>query len=107
MAAIYVAYGIYLLAIGPLETIVTPGAASATVRNPSPVGLFPVIAGGLVLYGTWSGRDRVAWAGGAFALLFGPVLLFSLAGVLIPLAVLLLASLALRRLLAERQTSSH
>jgi hypothetical protein len=107
MAAIYVAYGTYLLVIGPLETIVTPGDGSVTIHDPTSAGLFPLVAGGLVLYGLWVGRDRIAWAGGAFALAFGVAFLFTLAGAFIPMAVLLLASLALRHLLTRMRPSSQ
>jgi hypothetical protein len=105
VATAYVAFGIYLLAVGGLETIVTPGAGTATVRDPTSAGLVPLATGALVLYGIWSGRDRIAWAGGAVALISGAAFLFSLSGVLIPLAMLLVAALALRWELARRATS--
>jgi hypothetical protein len=102
VAGLFIAYGLYLLAIGPLETIVTPGSGSSTIHEPSSVGLLPVVVGGLVVYGILAGRDRVAWAGGIVAMLLGVAFLFSLAGVLIPMAMLLLAALAVRRLVARR-----
>lgn len=106
VAAVFMAYGLYLLAVGQLETIVTPGDGSVTVQVPTTAGLVPLVTGGLVLYGIWTGRDRVVWAGAVFALGSGVAFLFSLAGFLIPMAILLLAALALRQLLARRQAST-
>jgi hypothetical protein len=102
MALVFVVYGIYLLVLGPLETVVTPGNGSVTNYSPTSAGLYPLVAGGLVLYGLMVGRDRLVWAGGFLALLFSVAFLFSVGGAFIPVAVLLVAGLVLRRWLTRR-----
>ncbi|HEY4228450.1 MAG TPA: hypothetical protein VGM49_08925 [Candidatus Limnocylindrales bacterium] len=106
-AAVFGAYGLYLLLIGPFQTIVTPDDGSVTFRDPNVAGLLPLAAGVLVVYGMWAGRERVSWGGAALAMLFSVAFLFSLGGVFIPVAALLLMSLALRRLLKSRRTSTE
>jgi hypothetical protein len=105
IAAAFAAYGIYLLVVGPLLVTVARGVpGSVTTHNPTIAGLFPLAAGSLVVFGIWAGRDRLAWGGGALALLFSVAFLFSMGGTFIPVAVLLLVCLAIRNLSSRQRT---
>lgn len=104
IAAVFAIYGIYLLTVGTAQNIVTPDVpGTVTTNSPTIAGLFPLAAGGLVIYGIWIGRDRLAWGGGALALLFSVAFLFSIGGLCIPAAVLLLVCLAIRTLVTRKR----
>jgi uncharacterized membrane protein len=107
IALVFVIYGAYLVFVGPLVTIVTPDAGSSASREPNFAGLFPLIAGLLVIGGIRLGRERLVWAGGGLALVFTVMFLFSVGGLFIPVAVLLLASLVIRHAAAQRRISSR
>lgn len=107
LAAIFVIYGAYLVVVGQTVTIVTPGAGSTSSQASNIAGLFPLIAGLVVIGGIWLGRERVVWIGGGLALLFSVMFLFSIGGLFIPVAVLLLAGLMIRRVVSHRRISSQ
>ena len=107
IAAIFVIYGVYLVVVGQTITVVTPGAGSASSQASNIAGLFPSIAGLMVIGGIWLGRERVVWVGGGLALLFSVMFLFSIGGLFIPVAVVLLACLMIRRVVTHRRTSSQ
>ena len=99
IAGTFALYGIYLLLIGPEQETVTPGVSTSVIsHNPSIVGLVPLIAGALVVFGMWNSRERFVWGGAMLAVLFSFAFLFSFGGIFIPIAVLLLASLVFRNL---------
>ena len=99
LAATAAAYGVYLVALGPTLTVVTPGGPATTVREPNAGGLILIVGAALAWYGVRRGRDRWAWTGGALVLAFSVLFVFGPGGVLIPLALALLAVLIVRRVL--------
>lgn len=107
IAAIFVIYGAYLVLLGPMVTVVTPDAGSTSSRAPNIAGLFPLIAAVFVIGGIWLGRERFVWAGGGLALVFSVMFLFSIGGLFIPVAVLMIASLVIRHAFAHRRISSR
>lgn len=101
LAGLVAAYGVYLVALGPILTLVTPGGAASTVREPNPTGLAFVLGAGLVWYGIQRGKQRWAWIGAAAVLAFSVLFVFGPGGILIPPAVALVVVLIARRTLGQ------
>ena len=79
-------------------TIVSPdGQPTVSVQTPNIAGLVPLGAGILVVVGIARHSQRLAWVGALAALGFSILFLFSVGGVLIPIAGLLVLSIALMR----------
>lgn len=97
-AVVVAAYGAHLILIGQLLTMVSPdGQPALSVQAPNMAGLIPLAAGLLVVVGIARRRQRLAWIGALAALAFSILFLFGVGGILIPIAGLLVLSLALIR----------
>jgi hypothetical protein len=105
ISGIVSAYGLYLAAIGPELERVNPGDQStAFVNSPNPAGIALFLFAVSVIAGLSAGTEKVAWFGAALIAASGLVFVFSFGGVLLPLAALLIAALALRRIAARRRS---
>jgi hypothetical protein len=101
-AALIGSYGAYLVLFGPILSTVTPGGSAVTATHvPSPAGLIPAVAALLVWLGMLRGKERIAWLGGGLAVAFALLFVFGIGGILVPVAGVLLLSLALRRVTAR------
>jgi hypothetical protein len=89
-----VIYAAYLLLLGPvLNVVLEGGSVPPSTRASTWTGLFPALGGVLIVGGTLL-RHRVAvFAGVAITALFAVLFLFGAGGVLIPVAILLVAAL--------------
>jgi hypothetical protein len=101
LAALVAAYGVYLVALGPILMVVTPGGAATMVHEPNAGGLILIVGAALVWYGVRRGKDRWAWTGAALVLAFSVLSVFGPGGIVIPLAVALVAVLIARRVLGK------
>lgn len=101
VAALLALYGLYLIALGPILTFVSPGGAATSYHDPNAAGLAPLLAGLLVWYGVTKGSDLVAWAGAVVAIAFSILFVFGVGGVAIPVAAALLAALVARSFLSR------
>jgi hypothetical protein len=101
LALLTAGYGIYLLIVG--VTVVsmpevpegTPPGPTSTVTLPRVEGLIPTVAGGLILVGLALRRIWLAWAGALLASLFAALFVFSIGGILLPVAAALLVLLGI------------
>lgn len=91
-----VIYGAYLLVLGPEWTVVLPDGPSTVTRDPSAVGVVPLVAGVVLAWGILRGSGRMTWLGTALALAFAVLFVFSMGGVLLPVVALLLVAAMLR-----------
>lgn len=108
LAALVAAYGVYLLVLGPILTMVTPGGAVSAVHEPTPAGVLPLIGATLVWYGIQRRNERWAWIGAAVVLAFSVLFVFGSGGILIPLALAIVVVLIARRLLrVGTRTAGH
>jgi hypothetical protein len=108
LAALVAPYGVYLVALGPLLVVVTPSGAVSAVHQPNPAGLVLIVGPGLVWYGIQRGKQRWAWIGAAVVLAFSVMFVFGPGGILIPLAIAVVAVLIARHMLAkETQTAGR
>lgn len=89
-----VAYGAYLVLLGPTLQGVVEGTATAfATRNPTPSGLIPAFGGALSAGGVLSRRLRIAWTGTAISALFAVLFVFGNGGVLIPMTLALVVAM--------------
>jgi hypothetical protein len=95
LALIIAAYGIYLLVVGvtvvsmPAVPVGTPPGPASTATVPVMLGVIPMTAGGLILVGLVVRRIWLAWLGAAVTSLFAGLLVFSIGGILVPVAAVL------------------
>jgi hypothetical protein len=102
-AVLFAVYGIWLLFIGPGLVTVTPeGGIAASSNIPSPLGVVPILAAALLSIGLARDDERLNWAGAGTAAIFAAAFLFSIGGILSPIAALLLVMLASRQLIQPR-----
>jgi hypothetical protein len=94
-------YGVYLLLLGPVVTMLDPDGGAAVSREPNPIGFAFVAAGILVWFGITRHSDGHAWLGAAVATAVSIFFVFGVGGVAIPLAAVLLITLALRVMAAK------
>jgi hypothetical protein len=104
LAALVAAYGVYLVALGPILTVVTPGGPATTFHEPNAGGLIFIAGAAFVWYGVRRGKDRWAWTGAVVVLAFSVLALFGVGGILIPLALALVTVLTARRVLGQGPT---
>jgi hypothetical protein len=90
-----VAYGAYLLAIGPEASFMTPEGGVGTLRSPSLAGLIPAGIGLLAFWAAVKRRPIGLWSAAALAAASSLVFLFSFALQLVVLAAFLLVAAAL------------
>jgi hypothetical protein len=96
LGLVAVAYGAYLVLIGPSATFVTSdGGAATSIRFPTLAGLIPVVGGLLVAAGGIQRRRGVVWSGAGVLAVFVVLGMFSVGPVLAPVVLLVLATLAL------------
>ena len=108
LAGLVAAYGVYLVVLGPTLTVVTPGGAASTVREPNPAGLAFILGAGLVWFGIQRGKQRWAWLGATAVLALSVLFVFGPGGILIPPAIALVVVLIVRRILgAEGRTAGR
>lgn len=92
-------YGIYLLIVGvtlittPAVPLNSPPAPTSTRTDPVIEGWIPTLAGGLMLVGLALRRTWLTWAGVLVVSLFAALFVFSIGGILVPVAVALLGLL--------------
>jgi len=104
LAALVAAYGVYLVALGPIVATVTPSGAASAVHEPNPAGLILIVGGALVGYGIQRVKERWAWIGAGLVLAFSVLFVFGPGGILIPLALAIVTVLIARRVLGQRPT---
>jgi hypothetical protein len=107
LAGLVAAYGVYLVVLGPILTVVTPGGAASTIHEPNPVGLMFVFGAGLVWYGIQRGKQRWAWIGAIAVLAFSVLFVFGPGGILIPPALALVIVLVARRMIGTDGRTAH
>lgn len=95
LATVLAVYGAYILVFGAIVTFVS-AEGTTMLHQPIPAGVIPVLAGVLVWLGVGRGSNRIAWVGGAVGLMFSVLFVFSSGGIMVPIAVLLVVSLAVR-----------
>ena len=101
LAGLVAVYGLYLVALGPILTVVTPGGAATAVHEPNPGGVVPFVGATLVWYGVQRGKQRWTWIGAVVVLAFSVLGVFGPGGILIPLAIALVVVLIARRVLGQ------
>lgn len=94
LAAIVMLYAAYLLAIGPVLSVVQEGTSTASsVRAPTWTGLIPAVGGALIVAGILLRRFLGIVAGVAITAIYSALYLFGAGGLLIPVAVGLIVML--------------
>ena len=105
-AFLAVAYGAYLLVIGPNSPYLTEEGATGTMQSPTFPGSIPLGIGLLAVWAVVNRRTGGLWGAAGLALVFSVVFLFSFSLQLAVLAALLLRAAVMRtaptRDLAER-----
>lgn len=97
LAAVLAGYGIFTLFIGfPGMGVGPNGPYEFSGRSIAAV--IPLIAGGSVGWGAWIAHERLIWAGAAAAVLFSVAFVFSIGGLVLPVALLLVVAVALRHI---------
>lgn len=95
LALIIAAYGVYLLVVGvtvvsmPAVPVGNPPGPASTATAPVTMGVIPMIASGLILVGLALRRIWLAWLGAAVTSLFAGLSVFSIGGILVPVAAVL------------------
>ena len=97
IAAFVSAYGVYLVLLGPILTVVTPSDGSLSIHDPNPVGMLPLALGLATGYGIVRHDERWVWVGAIGVIAFSVLFVFGVGGGLIPVAIALLISLLARR----------
>ena len=94
------ACGIYVLVVG-VTVVATPAVPVGTAPGPTSsgtivvvAGVIPTVAGGLILIGLALRKLWLSWAGVAATSLFAALFVFSIGGILVPVAAALLVLLA-------------
>jgi hypothetical protein len=105
-ASLAIAYGLYLLVIGPSGSFMTPDGVAGTLRLPTLAGVVPLAIGLVAAWAVVSRRTRGLWAAAALAGLGAVVFLFSMALQLAAIAALLVVA-ALLRTAARRDMSER
>lgn len=95
LAGVLVVYGLFMLFVGFSGTGVGPNGLYE-FRGTSVAAVIPLIAGSLVGWGAWTARERLIWVGAAVALLFSIAFVFSIGGLVLPIAMLLVVAVAIR-----------
>lgn len=95
-------YGLYLLALGPLLVLVIPGDGTSFARSPNIAGAIPLTAAVAVVLGIRFGRDHYVVLGAAGLLAFGVLFVFSIGGILIPVALVMLGLASVRTAMGPR-----
>jgi hypothetical protein len=94
LAAIVILYAVYLLAIGPVLSVLPEGASTASsVRTPTWTGIIPAVGGALIVAGTLLRRYLGILAGVVITAVYSALYLFGAGGMLIPVAVGLIVML--------------
>jgi hypothetical protein len=101
LASLVAVYGLYLMALGPILTVVTPGGAATAVHEPNPGGVVPFVGATLIWYGVQRGKQRWTWIGAIVVLVFSVLGVFGPGGILIPPAIALMVVLFARRILGQ------
>jgi hypothetical protein len=100
LGLVIAAYGVNLLLVGvtvvslPAVPVGTPPGPASTETIPIVMGVILTIAGGLILVGLAVRRTSLTWIGAAVSTLFAGVYVFSIGGILVPVAAVLLALLS-------------
>jgi hypothetical protein len=95
LALAVAAYGAYLLLVGQLVNVVPEGGGAPAPQSvPTPAGLVSLAGGAAIIAGLLLERPVLAGAGALLTLLFSLLFLFGIGGVLVPVAVVLLALIA-------------
>jgi hypothetical protein len=95
-------YGLYLVVVGQQWMVVQeavpldepPGTARVETM-PAPQGLIPLAGGALIVGGIAARRLVLAWVGAAIITLFAALFLFSVGGILLAVAPVLLVLLSI------------
>jgi|GEM_PF-4035221 hypothetical protein len=95
-ASFSVAYGTYLLAIGPNSPYLTPEGVAGTIQSPTFAGAIPLGIGLLAIWAVIKRRTAGLWAAGALALASSVVFLFSFSLPFALIAAFLLLAAAMR-----------
>lgn len=95
-AVLAVAYGTYLLVIGPNSPYMTPDGVAGTVQFPTYAGAIPLGIGVLAIWAVVKRRTVGLWAAGGLALTFSVIFLFSLSLQFALLAAFLLLAAVIR-----------
>lgn len=105
ICAVIAVYGLNLWLVG-YETI-TLQEGSPIVHSghfPTPLGIIPLIGALLLAIGLLLGRNAISWLGLAILSVFAGLFLFSIGGILIPVALLLLVLMIIIQLLPSKAT---
>ena len=96
IAAAIAIYALFLLVVGQPIMVAQPGESPPSVHyEPHLAALVPLIAVALLLGGLLARKMGLAWIGFATLLVFAAAFLFSIGGVLLPLAGTLLILLSI------------
>lgn len=106
------AYGLYLVAIGPVVMIVPEGAdpngpAVRQVRIPVESGWIAIVGGSLVFAGLVTRRLVAMWIGAAVIAGFATLFLFGVSGALLPVVPVLFILLAVVSLAWRRESTAR
>ena len=100
LALVTSTYGAYLLIVG-VTVVAAPAVPLGTASGPTSTqavtvveGAIPIVAGGLILIGLVLRRIWLSWAGVVTTSLFAALFVFSIGGILIPVAAGLIVLLA-------------
>jgi hypothetical protein len=97
-----VAYGLYLVVVGPVGTVVPAVPLGESPRPgvsrtfPTLSGLIPLLGGVLLLAGLALRQLALAWAGAVVIGIFAALFVLGVGGVLLPIAVILWCLLGVR-----------